>query len=242
MRALRALLLGCFLALLATPVYAVFGDVHTLEQNLQDAGASPALDLFLRQLSVRSAGSFRDVDATSWYAPYVAAMVRRSIVSGDTDASGVPTGTFRPSHFVTIAESLKIVLRAAQVHEQQCTGVPVNLLARTHWARQFVACAEGLHVRLLTPTVSLDNAITRAELLGLIDDVFGDLPTQTLATFRDVVDHPYGDDISYNAAIGIVSGDTDAKGRPTGFFRPDDPIRRSEIAKILTLKMQKAGL
>ena len=41
------------------------------------------------------------------------------------------------------------------------------------------------------------------------------------------------------AGYGIVQGDTDADGKPTGTFRPNAPINRAEIAKIFTKLIEK---
>lgn len=202
-------------------------------------GAFPAHAFTLESLVWDLAkGNFTDVDARAWYAPYVATMVKRNIVSGDTDARGAPRGTFRPGDFVTIAEALKIALRAAGVDETECTASPRNFSAASHWARNFVACGEGLRVRILQPGTLLDRAITRAETLALLDDVFADDVAPAPMPFHDALRHPYAADIAHNARLAIISGDTNAQGRALGTFRPDDPLRRSEIVKIVARKLE----
>ena len=62
-------------------------------------------------------------------------------------------------------------------------------------------------------------------------------PERVLQTvrFTDVgKKHKHAAAIALLAGYGIVSGDTDRDGKPTGTFRPNDPINRAEIAKIFT--------
>ena len=40
------------------------------------------------------------------------------------------------------------------------------------------------------------------------------------------------------ARAGVVSGDADAQGNPTGLFRPVDPVNRAEVAKIVAQAVQ----
>ncbi len=218
--------------------------MHTLQELLKETEKPSTLESFAKEIQTESLiASFRDVDQQSWYAPYVAAMVRRGIVSGDEDSQGNPRGTFRPQDYVTIAEGLKIVFRAAGIREEQCTGMPRNQQAAAHWARSFVLCAEGLSVRLLTPQTSLSRAMTRSEAVSLIDDVFGDnVPRDLTSPFRDTAGHRYTADINYNALLKIISGDTDILAQPTGTFRPDEPLKRSEIVKVIARKLEKAGM
>lgn len=234
MRPRLLLSLGLWL-LSAAPAHALFGEIQELERRLQESQQLSPLESIVEELKT---GTFTDVDPKAWYAPYIATMARRNIVSGDTDEWGIPKGTFRPSDFVTLAEALKIIFRAAGVRELDCISPPRNLYAAVHWSRHFVACAEGLGVRVLTPESFLDRAVSRAEMLALLDDVFADDVPVVAPPFRDVVTHRYGADIAHNARLKIVSGDTDNRGNSTGTFRPDDPLRRAEIAKIIARKLE----
>ena len=64
-----------------------------------------------------------------------------------------------------------------------------------------------------------------------------DLPIASQApTFSDVqVKHPHSNAIATATFYGLVTGDMDRDGNPTGAFRPDDPINRAEVAKIIAL-------
>lgn len=230
------------LLLVPAPTHALFDDIDSLQQLFRESVRPTGLDLLVEEMNKRSPiSSFSDVDSKSWYAPFVSTMVRRGIVSGDLDAQGKPKGTFRPQDNVTMAEALKIVFRAARIDEKACTQRPRNITAVTHWASQFVACAEGLAVRCLTEFTFIDRPISRAEVLSLIDDVFGEAVPGALPTFRDAATHRFATDIAYNASIGIISGDTDSNGRPTGTFRPNDSLRRAEMVKIVAKKIEILG-
>ncbi len=59
-------------------------------------------------------------------------------------------------------------------------------------------------------------------------------------TFADLpASHPYYKAIVLFARLGIVSGDTDAKGNLTGKVRPNAPINRAEVAKIFSKLIEK---
>ncbi len=63
------------------------------------------------------AAPFKDVELTSPYAPTIAQAKKDGIVSGYTDAQGVPTGEFGPDKPVTRAEFSKIVSVALQIYK-----------------------------------------------------------------------------------------------------------------------------
>lgn len=228
------------LFLLSTPrAGAFFKELEELQRRLERSQPSSTLDSLAKEIGK---GSFVDVDARAWYAPYVITMARKNIVSGDADPNGMPRGTFRPGDNVTVAEALKVVFRAAGVHEEACTAAPANWFAGSHWSENFVACAEGLGVRIIKTDTLLDRSITRAELLALIDDVFAETVPSILPPFRDTVGHAYASDVAFNAKLKIVSGDTDALGRAVGTFRPDDALQRAEIVKIIARKLETRGM
>ena len=63
-----------------------------------------------------------------------------------------------------------------------------------------------------------------------LGDVNKDFP------FTDVpTSHKYYNDILAAYEYGFISGATDSKGNLLGTFRPDDPINRAELMKIITL-------
>ena len=59
---------------------------------------------------------------------------------------------------------------------------------------------------------------------------------------KDVTDSTLFSSAIFTAyADRIVSGETDASGNPTGYFFPERPVNRAEVAKIVSLALQVYG-
>lgn len=242
----RALLVVTVIALslggLATlSVSAFFDAVDELQAELQAWQTSTTTDFtadltdVVGRIDEIMAPTFYDVAENTWFYPYVSSVADWGIVTGYKDASGEPMGEYRPGNAVTVAEALKMAFEAAQVDESQCLRPVLLTGASEHWAKNYVSCAEESGMRLFqTSSLSLNRPATRAEVLMIIHDVFGDVvPNLLAAGFDDVSGHKYESDVAYAAARGIVSGDTDADGNPVGRFRPDGTLNRAEVAKII---------
>jgi hypothetical protein len=52
---------------------------------------------------------------------------------------------------------------------------------------------------------------------------------------------PYSDAIALAAFHGFITGDTDKDGKPVNTFRPNDPINRAEVSKIIALARKALG-
>ena len=74
--------------------------------------------------------------------------------------------------------------------------------------------------------------------IAIINDAFGEDVLPLYSSFRDTAGNLWESDIAYAALLGIVSGDTDASGNPTGYFRPDENIVRAETAKVIYEKIK----
>ncbi len=61
---------------------------------------------------VTSASEFKDVTSATPYAGSVQALASADIVSGDTDVTGQPTGTFRPLASINRAEMVKMIMES----------------------------------------------------------------------------------------------------------------------------------
>lgn len=214
---------------------AFFEAFSTLSKELKaiEQSSPEALGDLLEQLDTTSSTKFSDVRSSDWFYRYVSSVARWGIVSGYKDSAGKPTGVFGPGNTVTVAEVLKMSLKAAQIDETLCVGSPGFAQAEKHWARSFVVCAQQRGVRLIQPAPDLNRPATRAEVVSVIFDAFGDQPPPLFAPFKDSVDHPLESDVAYAAALKMVSGDKDAAGNPLGTFRPDAAVVRAEAAKII---------
>ena len=145
--------------------------------------------------------------------------------------SGTTATTYSPRSNVTWGEALKLVLLA--------TGREAQAAGSGHWAQGYLDLA--LKEGLLTEEADLRAAITRRELAELAAAAMG------LALPGSLEEGPFQDvpaDDSAAAAIaalheaGIVEGTALPGGQ--SLYRPNEPLRRSEIAAIIWRIQQAA--
>lgn len=239
-RTWAALASGGIILSITFPAFAFFEGFSTLSDEIRsmEESSPEGLNDLVQKLSGATEPQFVDVGSADWFYAYVSSVARWGIVSGYKDAVGKPTGSFGPGNTVTVAEILKMALRAAQVNETTCKGTAGLAQAERHWARPYVICAQERGVRLLQSSPDLDRPALRGEVLSVVFDAFGDKVPPLFAPFTDTRDHPLESDIAYAAALKMVSGDKDASGKPTGTFRPDAPVNRAEAAKIIYEKLR----
>jgi hypothetical protein len=183
---------------------------------------------------------FSDVPPTSWFDPYVRALTTAGIVSGYKDARGRPTGEFRPANPVTRAELLKMALLGAG--RTPGTGTPANRSARGDWSAPYVKLAEDRGLTLVTPSLIVTAPATRGEVARTVLEAFGLPISGGENPFTDLPpSHRHVEAMLTAYRLGILSGDTDAQGNPRGTVRPDDPVNRAEVAKMITLAREVAG-
>lgn len=231
-----------FILLLPQTAAGFFGSLDSLQaefEKIESGGEGEELTEILNQLDeVSGTVRFKDVPDGAWFHRYVSSVARWKIVSGYKDTGGNPTGNFGPGNPVTVAEILKMAYGSSEKNTAACTAAPRHSEAANHWASIFVACAEEDGVRLIEAGASLNRPATRAEVLSVIHDVFKERVPPLLSSFTDTAGHGFESDIAFAAAMGIVTGDKDADGNPTGMFRPDDNVNRAEAAKIIYEKLR----
>lgn len=185
--------------------------------------------------------AFTDVPVDSWFAPYVRDVAERRIVSGYSDAEGVPLGLFGPGNSVTVAELAKIALIAGGFATGNCPLPPANQTASNTWAAIFVSCAEAKQWSIYADgSIDTDRPALRQEVVATILEAFAVIVDEPLADrlFSDVDSSVlFRQSIETAAKDGIISGYADSSGVPTGLFGPNDPVLRSEIAKIVSLAL-----
>jgi len=225
--------------LLAPPAFSFFDVLDDLQQELTEEEGSNPLDLDdlineLEQTTQQSDISFTDVSASAWYYDAVYMVARRGVVSGYKDTNGNPTGLFGPGNPVTIAEILKMAYEAAGQNITLCKQTVQMPQAAAHWAGPYVACAEEDGMRVLGTQPDLNRGAMRAEVIAIIHDAFREQVPAGRSPFTDTAGHPYEADVAYASIMGVVSGDNDSKGLPTGTFRPNDGINRAEAAQVIS--------
>ncbi len=181
---------------------------------------------------------YADVPLSAWYAPYVSYVIEEKIATGYADEKGKLTGEFGVEKPITYAEVLKMAMQAsAQAFDLRGLPPPRNASAKGTWASAYVAKAEDLQLSVFTTQRDVMKSATRGAVIQTLLEVLG-IPTgiKILSSFSDVPsNHQYAQAITTAAAYGLVTGDTDSAGNPLGTFRPDEPINRAEVAKIIAL-------
>ena len=173
--------------------------------------------------------TFEDVRTQDWFASHVYTVAKAAIVSGYKDRSGNPNGQFGPGDNVTIAQLSKIAHKVAGIDESKVRVPVTNKRARNQWFEQYFASAEQQwwevwRDRRVDPARPAKRGEVIATILRALD-------VRTVwaegKTFGDVLPtHKYANAIETAAADGLI----DAGGN----FRPEDPINRAEIAKIIS--------
>lgn len=235
------ILAGIATLFVATAGVAFFDEVASLRAELvawEASTESTDLSDIVERLDAVSAPVFNDVGNNEWFSPYVSSLAEWGIVSGYKGADGMPTGAFGPGNPVTLAEALKMAMNAAQINVDNCPAAPQFA---GHWAAAYVGCGQqrGMRVISIEELTSLDRPATRAETLALIHDAFDDTVPALYSSYYDTEGNRFESDIAYATLVGMVSGDTDAGGQPTGSFRPDDGINRAEVAKMVYLRLKR---
>jgi len=184
---------------------------------------------------------FNDVPIDAWFASFVHNALKTGIVSGYRDRGGRLTGVYGPQDNVSIAQLAKVAHELAGIDETKVRVEPQNTRARETWFAQYFASAEvrGWFVFRNTRQDPARNA-TRAEVTATLLqalDVRRVWPKGT--TFADVsFTSPYAASIETASVDGLVSGDTSGNAP---IFRPEAPINRAELAKMISLAIELYG-
>lgn len=168
---------------------------------------------------------FSDVNEGSWYYNDVSYAVQRRLIDGRS-----PT-IFDPESNLSICEAIKL---AACMHQLYNEGEVTLSNGTPAWYDSYVSYA--LKNGLITHTYSnYDEKITRTEFVSIF---YRAMPDSEYNAINEIADNAIPDvkvtDPNATAIYtlyraGILNGNT-----PNGDFWPNDNIRRSEIAAIMT--------
>jgi S-layer homology domain len=184
---------------------------------------------------------FRDVSPSAWYASYVDVGVNLGIVSGYKDANGQALGEFRPASFVTLGEALKMAIEAQSYsgfyHARTCPEDCPLASNIQHWAASYVQTAREQKFQIFDQDISLDRPASRRQVAQIVADAARIKTDGSIPKFPPFLDVPttskHAIAIDNMKSFGIITGDADAQGRPTGYFRPVDTINRAEALKMV---------
>lgn len=185
---------------------------------------------------------FHDVPQDAWFAPFVFTAAKFGIMAGYKDSHNVATGMFKPEQPVTLAELAAITHRVVGNTPKTPSPQPRNTNARRTWFAPFFASAEQKGWLAYTdPEVDPLKPASRGEVVVTLLHAL-DIPLQWPKglLFSDVAIHtPLAAAIETAVQETIVSGHTDAEGKSTGTFGPENPVNRAEMAKIISQVVER---
>ena len=168
-------------------------------------------------------GQFTDVAESAWYAENVRTAYEYGLINGQSAT------TFAPDSQLTVAEAVKL---AASLHSIYHTG-SADFTPSTPWYQTYVDYA--LQNGILTAARSDYNSpASRAVFASVLAAA---LPEEALSAINTVADGAipdvsmstsYADEVYLLYRAGVLTGDS------TGRFLPDNTIKRSEAAAIVT--------
>lgn len=174
---------------------------------------------------------FRDVSQSKWYYDYVENLASKRIING------YPNGDFRPDNRVERQHVCVMVAKAAGLSSQ---GKRANFsdVPRNSETSPFIATLQekGAVGGYPDGTFRPKRSVTRAEIAAIIAQGFDIKSAGTVGGLKDIVGHWGEGMIRRLASNGII------KGYPDGTYRPNAPVTRAELSKIITVAMAVAAI
>ena len=203
---------------------------HPADANsVQNLGVDNSLDTNQDErydVEYKSEFSFQDVSESAWYYNDVKKAVETGLVNGKTET------TFCPDDYLTYAEAVKL---ASCMHQKYTTG-SVSLTNGDPWYQSYVDYAWA---NALLPTgFNWNERATRAGYISIFAHALPDIAYEQINSVPDgsipdvPMTHPQAKDIYRLYRAGILQG-SDSQHN----CNPYDPIKRSEVAAILTRMM-----
>lgn len=179
-----------------------------------------------------AAQRFKDVPTSRWYYEYVENLAKRKIVGGFGTS-----GEFRPDNKVERQHVAKMVTMAAGLpYKGKRANFPDvasdNVMSPFIAALQEKGIIKGYDDGTFKPT----KTVTRAEVSVMIAKAFDLKIYGTATSMRDIKGHWAEGLIKILISNGIVKGYAD------GTFRPNNPVTRAELSKMLSVTMAVAGV
>lgn len=188
--------------------------------------------------------NFKDIKSNHWAKDYIDKCSNLGFING------FPDGTFKPNNPIRFLELTKMLSYLFNVPENEMQaaeslyGSQLDSLNPAPWARQYLLklLAKGVvNMKVLEsaketgkPNMLKDNAqfaSSRTDTSVLFVKAMGLTPTATSLTYIDK------DEIKASAvpSIGALqkAGVLNPQGDESGKFRPEDPLSRAEVAKML---------
>lgn len=177
---------------------------------------------------------FGDVPVSAWFACPVHDVIAGGVFDGYRDTRGNPLGLYGPSDSITMGQLAKIALRLANA------DVP-EAKKGEDWHVPFVRTAKSLELSSFLGRVDASSPAARGAVIHTLLEAL-DIPTKHgPLPYSDVpTDSEYAAAIATATSLGIVSGDPSAGSGQARTFRPDAPINRAEVAKMVMAALGRA--
>ena len=178
---------------------------------------------------------FQDVPVAQWFACPVHHVIEKGIFQGYSDGSGNMTGRYGPSDSMTLGQLAKV---AVQLAHRSVTGSTIG----SRWAHPYMNAAQAMRLSAFLRKMDAATVATRGMVLQTILEAL-DIPLQQKARspYADVPDGSiYASAVATATTLGIVSGDPSADSGQADqdrTFRPNAPINRAEVAKMIVLAL-----
>ncbi|WP_158290521.1 S8 family peptidase [Halobacillus salinus] len=206
------------------PNYSFKQIEELLFDNAKDLGSKGNDSSYGHGFLLAPASYFSDVDRKRWYIDYVNRLAKDGSLEGYQDK------TFRPTNDITRQEVVTVVGRTLGLdgtkRKTKFEDVPSDLYSSGYVAS---ATDKGIIQGYPSDRFKPKQSITRGEVAVIIENAFGPFDSNKKATFSDVdADAYYADEVSALAEEEIITGYAD------GLYKPDQPIKRSELAAVLS--------
>lgn len=175
-----------------------------------------------------SAIVFLDVRTDDWFGYPVKRLVELNIFEGYKDMEGEPLGLYGPEDPITHGQLAKVgaLLGGRQVE-------PVEGLS---WAMPYIREAAKARFSVFMEETDPNAVVTRGAVIQTLLEALDIEIVEAALPYEDVpADSPHAAAIATATRLGIVSGDDGL-----GTFRPDQPVNRAEVAKMVLLVLDVA--
>lgn len=181
--------------------------------------AAAAMEVF-QTVQAYTAGQFSNVESSQWYEQSVQKAYELGLMSGD------PSGTFRPTGQVTLAETVTV---AARIHSLATTGAE-NFVQGNPWYQVYVdyALQNGI---LTAEPADYSKGATRLEFAQILAKA---LPAESLTAINQVADGAIPDVADEESVYLLYRAGVLTGSDKLGTFLPDSTIQRCEVAAIVS--------
>ena len=168
--------------------------------------------------------TFKDVSPSRWYSGYVENLAKKKIIGG------YPDGTFRPDNKIERQHVCAMVVRAAGMdYEGKAANFPD--VASDSEMSPYIATLQERGVINGYPNGNFGpkDAVKRGQAAIIISRAFNLKSAGKVNSWKDTAGHSAEEQIKILASNGIIKGYAD------GTFKPNAPVSRAELSKMLTL-------